>query len=56
MTIKIKEENALSTELKIGIVGTGAIGRTHMERINERLKGAKVTACAEANEARLVWM
>lgn len=40
----------MSTELKIGIVGTGAIGRTHMERINERLKGAKVTACSDADE------
>lgn len=28
-------------ELKIGLVGTGAIGRTHIERINNTLQGAK---------------
>ena len=32
-------------ELKIGLVGTGAIGRTHIERINHKLSGAKVIAC-----------
>ena len=36
-------------ELRIGLVGTGAIGRTHIERINETLQGAKVIACADAN-------
>lgn len=35
--------------LKIGLVGTGAIGRTHIERINNKLSGAKVVACADAN-------
>lgn len=35
--------------LKIGVVGTGAIGRTHIERINSKLSGAKVVACADAN-------
>lgn len=34
-------------ELKLGIVGTGAIGRTHIERINTKLQGAKVVACAD---------
>ncbi len=37
------------SELKIGLVGTGAIGRTHIERINNKLSGAKVIACADAN-------
>ena len=36
-------------ELKIGLVGTGAIGRTHIERINNKLSGAKVIACADKN-------
>lgn len=37
------------SELKIGVVGVGAIGRTHIERINHKLSGAKVVACADAN-------
>ena len=37
-------------ELKIGLVGTGAIGRTHIERINQKLSGAKVVACADINK------
>lgn len=35
--------------LNIGIIGTGAIGRTHIRRINEKLTGGKVVACADAN-------
>ena len=35
--------------LKIGVVGTGAIGRTHIERINNKLAGARVVACADKN-------
>lgn len=35
--------------LRIGLVGTGAIGRTHIERINTQLSGGKVVACADAN-------
>lgn len=34
--------------LKIGIIGTGAIGRTHVERITHRLQGGQVIACADA--------
>ena len=36
-------------ELRVGVVGVGAIGRTHIERINGQLQGAKVTACADVN-------
>ena len=38
-------------ELKIGLVGTGGIGRTHIERINNTLQGARVVACADASLA-----
>lgn len=37
------------SELKVGLIGTGAIGRTHIERINNQLSGAKVIACADVN-------
>lgn len=36
-------------ELRVGLVGTGAIGRTHIERINTRLRGARVAACSDIN-------
>lgn len=36
-------------ELKIGLIGTGMIGRTHIERINTRLQGGRVVACADVN-------
>lgn len=36
-------------ELQVGLIGTGAIGRTHIERINTKLQGARVVACADAN-------
>jgi len=35
--------------LRIGLVGTGMIGRTHIERINNKLSGARVVACADIN-------
>lgn len=33
--------------LKIGVVGVGAIGRTHIDRINNKLTGGKVIGCAD---------
>ena len=38
------------SELRIGVVGTGGIGRSHIERINTKLQGGRVTACADVNE------
>lgn len=40
----------IDRELRIGVVGTGAIGRTHIERINEKLHGARVIACSDVNK------
>ncbi len=34
--------------LQLGLIGTGAIGRTHIERINNCLQGAKVIAVCDA--------
>ena len=36
-------------ELRVGVIGTGAIGRTHIERINKTLQGAHVVACSDIN-------
>jgi len=36
-----------SEDLRIGLVGTGMIGQTHLERINNDLQGGKVTAVAD---------
>lgn len=37
-------------ELRIGLVGTGAIGRTHIERINTRLQGGRITDVSDVCE------
>ena len=37
------------SDLQIGLVGTGMIGGTHIERINQKLQGGKVVACADYN-------
>ncbi len=39
----------MDKELRVGLIGTGAIGRTHIERINGKLQGAKVVAAADVN-------
>ena len=39
----------MEKELRIGVVGTGAIGCTHIERINTRLQGGRVVAVADVN-------
>ena len=39
----------MSKDLRIGVVGVGAIGRTHIERINHQLQGGKVVACSDVN-------
>lgn len=35
--------------LRIGLIETGTIGRTHLERINNRLRGGSVVAVADDN-------
>ena len=39
----------MSKDLRIGVVGVGAIGRTHIERINHQLQCGKVVACSDVN-------
>ena len=39
----------MSDVLRVGVVGTGAIGRAHIDRINNALQGAKVVACSDVN-------
>ncbi len=34
-------------DLKIGVIGCGAIGKDHIKRLNERIAGAQVAACAD---------
>jgi myo-inositol 2-dehydrogenase/D-chiro-inositol 1-dehydrogenase len=35
--------------IKVGVIGTGAIGRDHSRRINDALTGAKITALSDVN-------
>lgn len=37
-------------DLRIGVIGTGAIGREHIDRLGGRLSGCMVTAVADINE------
>jgi myo-inositol 2-dehydrogenase/D-chiro-inositol 1-dehydrogenase len=37
-------------ELRIGVIGTGAIGQDHIHRINEKTQGAKVVAVSDINK------
>lgn len=43
--------STIEHELKIGIAGLGAIGRTHIERINNKLHGGRVVAATDATPA-----
>jgi myo-inositol 2-dehydrogenase/D-chiro-inositol 1-dehydrogenase len=36
-------------DLKIGIIGTGAIGKEHISRISNKLSGGKITALTDVN-------
>ena len=36
--------------LKIGVVGTGAIGREHIKRVTNTLAGGKIIAVTDVNE------
>lgn len=38
-------------EIKVGVIGTGAIGREHIERLNEKVQGARVTAVSDIDVA-----
>jgi myo-inositol 2-dehydrogenase/D-chiro-inositol 1-dehydrogenase len=37
-------------ELRIGVIGTGAIGKEHIARITNKLSGAKIIAVTDVNE------
>lgn len=37
-------------ELRIGVIGTGAIGKMHIRHIKNHLKGGKVTAVSDVNQ------
>ena len=36
--------------LKIGVVGTGAIGREHIRRLSEKVSGCRIAAVSDINE------
>jgi myo-inositol 2-dehydrogenase/D-chiro-inositol 1-dehydrogenase len=38
-------------DLRIGVIGTGAIGKEHINRITNTLSGGKITAVTDVNEA-----
>ena len=38
-------------DLRIGLIGTGGIGRIHINRVNNKLQGARVVACADPSSA-----
>jgi len=39
--------------LRLGVIGTGAIGRDHINRITNKLSGAKVVAITDVNEEQV---
>ena len=36
--------------LQVGVIGTGAIGRTHIDRLTHKVTGAKVVAVSDINQ------
>ena len=38
------------TVLQVGVIGTGAIGRTHIERLTNHVTGARVVAVSDINQ------
>ncbi|MDW5525557.1 Gfo/Idh/MocA family oxidoreductase, partial [Carnobacterium maltaromaticum] len=36
--------------LRIGVIGTGAIGKEHINRITNKLSGAEITAVTDVNQ------
>ena len=48
-----KESNRLGGDilemLQVGVIGTGAIGRSHIERLNRHVTGARVVAVSDIN-------
>lgn len=37
------------SELKIGLIGAGGMGRAHVDRIENELSGGRITAVADLN-------
>lgn len=57
---KCKQENYviilkewLSMKLRIGVIGTGAIGKEHINRITNKLAGGEIVAVTDVNQEQL---
>lgn len=46
------ERVVLKMELKIGVIGTGAIGTEHINRITNKLSGGRIVAVTDVDQAR----
>ena len=40
------------SDLHVGVIGTGAIGETHVERLTNCITGAKVVAVSDINSEK----